>query len=213
VQVVWWTSDRGDLRRHGLEGHLSARAHALQLISAAYLEHGTRDAAAVKSAAAALTKRLIGGCTISVWRGTCVQAQVAAEHPDPTTRRVLQRLARHAPGCGGDAFSSKLRESNELIVFPTVSPAMLRLWTAPGFAPFLEHQEITSLVVAPLRVSVGVAGALSVWREGAPWPFNSHELTFVESAARLLAHALMATHHGSSGAPLIRHGSVPGGVL
>lgn len=178
----------------------SGRARALRLLSAAHLEAGPAGWDVLQSAAHALARELGGGCTIHTWASALAQGRVAVGHANPVIAAALGTFVRHVPGGGHDAFSSKLRQSRELIVLPNVTPSMLGLWVEPAFLRCETWREMTSLVVAPLTTELAVTGALTVWREGCARAFCSLELDVIESAAGFVAYAVQVgeKHPGSS---------------
>jgi GAF domain-containing protein len=87
----------------------------------------------------------------------------------------------------GDAFlyacSTRVAQTGRPILISEVSPALLQVWTSLAGWNHLEHFDVRSLLVVPLRWAGRLRGSVLLWREGTCQPFTDLDLVFAEDVA------------------------------
>jgi hypothetical protein len=121
---------------------------------------------------------------------------VAVGHREPAAAAALDCLLQTDPGALIGAFARRALDTGGSVWMPTITSNLLRLWTPPGFWSYLAQHPVHSLLVAALPAAAGVAGTLTVWREGAGAAYDPEDDRFLRTFARHLGRRLAMRTNG-----------------
>jgi two-component system cell cycle sensor histidine kinase/response regulator CckA len=115
-------------------------------------------------------------------------------HSDPVAEvQIGHRLRRVLPDLRRVAANS-LKQGKQFRWIPRIAGASTRfLWNEPAVRQLLEHLEVHSLMVVPLRSGGRILGAMAFSRVGEGEPFHAADLAMAQVIARRVAAAVDVT--------------------
>jgi GAF domain len=190
-------------RRAGAESAVDrkARRSALAETDAAFRAGGPYLQAVLQALANRLAEALRSACLIRPGPDAVHSTPLVIAHADAAALRVLRLLSTNA-GAFASACDARAAQTGQSIFLPLVSSACMRLWSTREAWWYLEHVEVSSVIVAPVRAGGRVFGMLLLWREGRAPRFTRADRVFAEEVATRLAPAFVAAEKDGSSAIL-----------
>jgi hypothetical protein len=189
-------------------GERKARLLALVETDAAFRAGGPYLQAVLQTLANRLARALRSACLIRPGPDADPSTPLVIAHSDSAGLHVA-RLSRTNAGAFASACDARATQTGQSIFMPVVSSACMRLWSTPGAWWYLEHVEVSSVIVAPVCAGGRVPLMLLLWREGRARGFTRTNRVFAEEVACRLAPAFVAAERASLSAARRRAADVP----
>ncbi|WP_267145431.1 sensor histidine kinase [Myxococcus guangdongensis] len=169
----------------------AARLHVLVQVSQLIAEAGLDLPTVLDVLASKVSEALGGGCVLQLLGEDREQLEVvAAHHPDPLARGVLEEALRRDPARVGEGLSGRVVATGKTLFVPRLSAEELRGDRSPEGVGFLERYGPQSLIVVPLGARGRVLGTLGVIREARGREYTAEERALLESLAARAALAI-----------------------
>lgn len=169
----------------------AARLHVLVQVSQLIAEAGLDLPTVLDVLARKVSEALGGGCVLQLLAEDREQLElVAAHHPDPAARGVLESSLRMNPARVGEGLSGRVVATGQTLFVPRLSAEELLGDRSPEGITFLEHYGPQSLIIVPLGARGRVLGTLGVIREARGREYTAEERALLESLAARAALAI-----------------------
>ncbi|MCP3165796.1 GAF domain-containing protein [Myxococcus qinghaiensis] len=169
----------------------AARLHVLVQVSQLIAEAGLDLPTVLDVLASKVSEALGGGCVLQLLAEDREQLElVAAHHPDPVARGVLESSLRMNPARVGEGLSGRVVATGQTLFVPRLSAEELLGDPSPEGVTFLEHYGPQSLIIVPLGARGRVLGTLGVIREARGREYTAEERALLESLAARAALAI-----------------------
>src|SRR5258706_10610506 len=167
-----------ELRKH------ATRTQALADISGT-LAAVHLDYQAVLDATARHTTELIGdACAIRLVSDDGQWLEVVSlYHPEPKTLAFLHEMLAANPLRTDVGLGAQVIQTGRPVLIPVISPEQLKAIVPSTASSILEHINIHSLLVVPLRAQGGVLGTLTLTRDQPDRPYTSEDQAFLQDLA------------------------------
>ncbi|MCE9668331.1 GAF domain-containing protein [Myxococcus stipitatus] len=169
----------------------AARLHVLVQVSQLIAEAGLDLPTVLDVLARKVSEALGGACVLQLLDDDRTQLEVvAAHHPDPQAREVLDLALRLHPARVGGGLSGRVVAVGQTLFVPRLSAEELRQDASPEGVTFLERYGPQSLITVPLGARGRVLGTLGVMREARGREYTVEERALLESLAARAALAI-----------------------
>ncbi|TQF10277.1 GAF domain-containing protein [Myxococcus llanfairpwllgwyngyllgogerychwyrndrobwllllantysiliogogogochensis] len=169
----------------------AARLHVLVQVSQLIAEAGLDLPTVLDVLASKVSEALGGGCVLQLLAEEGEQLElVAAHHPDPVARGVLESSLRMNPARVGEGLSGRVVATGQTLFVPRLSAEELQGDRSPEGVTFLERYGPQSLIIVPLGARGRVLGTLGVIREARGREYTAEERALLESLAARAALAI-----------------------
>ncbi|WP_342377554.1 GAF domain-containing protein [Myxococcus stipitatus] len=169
----------------------AARLHVLVQVSQLIAEAGLDLPTVLDVLARKVSEALGGGCVLQLLAEDREQLElVAAHHPDPAARGVLESSLRMNPARVGEGLSGRVVATGQTLFVPRLSAEELLGDRSPEGISFLEQYGPQSLIIVPLGARGRVLGTLGVIREARGREYTAEERALLESLAARAALAI-----------------------
>ncbi|MFY2560438.1 GAF domain-containing protein [Corallococcus terminator] len=169
----------------------AARLHVLVQVSQLIAEAGLDLPTVLDVLASKVSEALGGGCVLQLLAEDREHLElVAAHHPDPDARGVLESSLRMNPARVGEGLSGRVVATGKTLFVPRLSAEELLGDPSPEGVTFLKHYGPQSLIIVPLGARGRVLGTLGVIREARGREYTAEERALLESLAARAALAI-----------------------
>lgn len=166
---------------------LTALAHASRIFAAASLDLDMVFSAVTRAVAEAIGDlcaiRLLSDDGQWLLPGT-------SYHPDPQTWGLLQKEYENAPQPVDQGLAGVVVRTGQSLLMPVVPPDCLDEIFLPTYRQHVDHYQIHSCVVVPLRIHKQIIGVLIVARDRTSEAYTPDDQAFVEDLADRAALAI-----------------------
>lgn len=157
-----------------------------------HLSTGAAPGDVIREAAALLARMMDGACVVTLIDAKHPSsATSAAAHPDPMGEELLRQILAAAPAQVVSAIDEAVLQSDTGSVVGPLPPDEVQEYLGPSWGPFLDVYPISHLIVAPLRVSGTVTGAIAV---GSDRVLTDDDRKLVETLAGRVGLAVERAH-------------------
>ncbi|HEX6386686.1 MAG TPA: PAS domain S-box protein [Anaerolineae bacterium] len=175
-----------EVRRH--MAHTEALAEISQALAAA-----TLDTQTVLDTIAHHAADTIGdACVITLLSGDGAWlSPVAFHHPDPDANRFMGEVLSESRYQVGEGPASAVAQTGHPLLIPVVSHVQLLASLKPEYRLYLDHTDVHSVLIVPLRAHGRISGTLGVTRDAPGKSYTVDDQAFLLNVADRAALAIV----------------------